>query len=399
MPSFLINVAISALRTFARRFLCSCGGGTESNGSPLDPAQEVVDIVIVGGGVIGLCIAYNLAKEREKAVTSVRWNITVLEARDSVFAAASSHNTGCLHYDFHDSFGSNLIPLGRYSFEQWQSIAMNDAQFSSDTGCRPQSFFPITPGASGGDEEEDLPNWIKMEKDWVVDWGSKGPVNATVTSTTIVAASLTKSGTIQGIKCASSKSGDTYSFPCQKLILAAGPWTPSQVKTLFPDSTLDLRPSTNAGDWVIFQNPNPMNDKTTAVVFFDDIVRSWNMPGGTMEDEPNEEVIVALLRYSERFIRRSRDSSEKRAVQLQVKEKGRAFRPFTEPGLPIISAIPARQLVPSSSSRTRSVPSNVFICFGHGSYGVTLGMGSGKLMAQVVRGETPDIDLTKFTLE
>ena len=38
------------------------------------------------------------------------------------------------------------------------------------------------------------------------------------------------------------------------------------------------------------------------------------------------------------------------------------------------------------------------MCWGHGSYGLTLGMGSGRLMSQLMRGEKPDIDLSLFAL-
>jgi glycine/D-amino acid oxidase-like deaminating enzyme len=132
-------------------------------------------VVVVGGGVIGLCTAYNLAK----AVRSrQKLKITVLEVQPSTFTAASSHNTGCLHYDFHDSFGKDIIPLGKYSFELWQSIARSDTQFVTDTGYRSQSFFPIIPGESK--DEKALPNWIASKESWDVDWGAKGVICATV---------------------------------------------------------------------------------------------------------------------------------------------------------------------------------------------------------------------------
>jgi glycine/D-amino acid oxidase-like deaminating enzyme len=140
-----------------------------------DGDATVAAVVVVGGGVIGLCTAYNLAK----AVGSKqKLKITVLDARSSAFTAASQHNTGCLHYGFHDSFGKDITPLGKYSFELWQSIARSDIQFVADTGYRPQSFFPIIPG--DGKDEKTLPNWVSSKEDWDVDWGTKGVVCATV---------------------------------------------------------------------------------------------------------------------------------------------------------------------------------------------------------------------------
>jgi glycine/D-amino acid oxidase-like deaminating enzyme len=137
--------------------------------------SDVVVIVVVGGGVIGLCAAYNLAKAAEP---QQKLKIIVLEARPSAFTATSSHNTGCLHYDFHDSFGKDITPLGKHSFELWHSIACSDTQFMSDTGYQPQSFFPIIPGKGKG--EKTLPNWVSSREDWDVDWGTKGVICATV---------------------------------------------------------------------------------------------------------------------------------------------------------------------------------------------------------------------------
>lgn len=133
-------------------------------------------IIIVGGGVIGLSIAYQLAKDCKKR--HQKPIITVLEARPATFEAASSHNTGCLHYAFHDSFGMDLTALGRYSFKLWEDIANSDSRFGKDSGYRPQPFFPVMPG--DGEGTELLPDWVDARNDWDVDWGSKGQVCATM---------------------------------------------------------------------------------------------------------------------------------------------------------------------------------------------------------------------------
>ena len=83
-----------------------------------------------------------------------------------------------MHYDLHDSFGKDITPLGKYSFELWQSIARSDTQFVTDTGYRPHSFFPIIPGE--GKDKKALPNWVASKEDWDVDWGTKGVICATM---------------------------------------------------------------------------------------------------------------------------------------------------------------------------------------------------------------------------
>jgi glycine/D-amino acid oxidase-like deaminating enzyme len=237
------------------------------------------------------------------------------------------------------------------------------------------------------------------------------------TSTTAVATILSDFGAMKGVECASVKTGKRYILPCQKLVLTAGPWTPSQVKILFPGSPLDLKPSTNAGDWIIFQNQNPLETETTAVVFFDDIVHEkleyagrndgsiWVcgrrnyvavLPLPSKEDQPDNTVISNLIDYSERFIRQSGNADGEKNPGLAIIGKGRAFRPSTVSGLPFISGIPSKYLC--SSSKSPSAACGVFICYGHGSYGITLGMGSRQRIAQLVCGQKPDLDLSKFTI-
>ena len=41
---------------------------------------------------------------------------------------------------------------------------------------------------------------------------------------------------------------------------------------------------------------------------------------------------------------------------------------------------------------------NVFLCWGHGSWGLTLGPGTGKLMSQLILGGPTDLDLSPFQI-
>jgi hypothetical protein len=140
-------------------------------------------------------------------------------------------------------------------------------------------------------------------------------------------------------------------------------------------------------DWIIFQNKKPLETKTTAVVFFDNIVHEkleyagrndgsiWVcgrrnyvalLPPPGKEDQPNDLVISDLIAYSERFIRQGGNTDGEKALDWQLSQS-RAFRLFTVSGLPFISDIPSKYLL--SSAENHSVPSGVFICYGHGSYG------------------------------
>ena len=207
-----------------------------------------------------------------------------------------------------------------------------------------------------------------------------------------------------------------YLLPCDNLVFAAGPWTPQQVALLFPHSAIDLAPATLAGDWLLLKNPAPVEEKSTASVFFNHIVGeklefsgrndgtiwvcgrtnpSAKLPPLGTEALPDTDLLADLTDYSRRFVRES-EISEKGGPRVVA--KGRAFRPVRQSGLPLITSVSAQSLASQATFSSIRQRSGVFICYGHGSYGVSMGMGSGKLMAQVIYEDKPDIDISKFTL-
>lgn len=73
---------------------------------PFFLASRESNIAIIGAGVIGLCTAYQLA--RESHCTTHR--VVVFDATDDVFAASSCTNIGILSGN---EFQDDLVPLGR----------------------------------------------------------------------------------------------------------------------------------------------------------------------------------------------------------------------------------------------------------------------------------------------
>ena len=208
---------------------------------------------------------------------------------------------------------------------------------------------------------------------------------------------------------------------CFRLLLACGPWTPIVYRTLFPSSQIDLQASTNSGDWIVCKNPCPTTEKTVAYVSFQAIVgdkmefaarndgtiwacgrRNYTaalpQPGQTAK--PDEEIIEELLGRAHEWLNRGCCCKEKHPDKLQLVRKGRAFRPATKSGLPVLSEATTLDLTGeiARTSQNLNSSSGVFVCWGHGSYGLTLGMGTGKLMSQLMRGKTPDLDLSLFAL-
>lgn len=125
------------------------------------------------------------------------------------------------------------------------------------------------------------------------------------------------------------------------------------------------------------------------------------LPSPRHTGEPDEALVAELSARARSWLDWGCRYTEEHAGLVQVVKKGRAFRPATRSALPLMTEVETLKLVSDSKtgSETGKCSSGLFVCWGHGSYGLTLGMGSGRLMSQLMSGEEPDIDLTPFSLD
>lgn len=413
--------------------------GMESyDSAPLDAHATASDTnlettIIVGGGSIGLNTAYHLALLAKASEQPRR--IVVVEIFNETFAAASGQNTGCLHHEFREDEGPILEPLGKYSFQLWGERA-EDADFRAAVGYRAHNFFELNPGSGFGLEK--LPDWLQYDPSWDVDESVLSSPSAMVnpmevgkwitseclrlgveirTNNRVISAALSSSGRVQSVDL--NTAGTTSTLHCTSLVLAAGPWTPDLYHQLFPASTVDLKGVSVGGDWILFRNPYRIIEMSNAFVALDGIVEEklevvgrqdgtiWligrkdgkatlSAPGTNAS--PNETMIDELLGRARAYLRepaRKDSVTHKDCAPFPILSTGRGIRPGRTSLLPIISQVPGPMI---STDNVRSEASGVFINWGHGSYGLTLGMGSGKVMSQLICGQEPDVDLRPFTL-
>ena len=230
-------------------------------------------------------------------------------------------------------------------------------------------------------------------------------------NTQAVSARLSKTQRILALDVIDDRQNPSV-LECSKLVLAAGSWTPNVFTKLFPLSPIEIESSTSAGEWIVFKNPEPFSNRSIAAVFLDEIVgqklefagRNDNTVWATGEKSqigelpnvggipyPNISNLLRLKEKANEFLKHpSRGDPE-----LYVLNQGRSYRPTTRTQLPIIAGVPACKL---SSDKCDDSEITVYINFGHGSHGVALGMGSGKLMSQVVLNRSVDLDISKLDL-
>lgn len=121
-----------------------------------------------------------------------------------------------------------------------------------------------------------------------------------------------------------------------------------------------------------------------------------NLPIVGTSAPADTDVIAELVGRAYRFLKVQNLDNPAKFEELQVASSGRAYRPATPSGRPMTSAVPPDQL--SGGFGYAGSSGNVFLCWGHGSYGITLGPGTGKLMSQIIQGIAPDIDLSPYKI-
>ena len=171
----------------------------------------------------------------------------------------------------------------------------------------------------------------------------------------------------------------TSAIDCNKLVLAAGPWTPATFQMLFPPSSIKFDPVISAGNWCVIENSGSYSEKAIAGVYFDAIVghelefagrndhtiwatgeqtATGEVPGAGQVPQPDPGSLGKLKFYADLYLKRQHGGKQR----MRVIGQGRAYRPATRTQLPIIAAVPACEL---SSDRCNDCNTSVFVNSGH----------------------------------
>jgi glycine/D-amino acid oxidase-like deaminating enzyme len=409
--------------------------------------------VIIGGGIIGTATAYYLSESSPNPSS-----IHIIESTPRLFASASGYAAGFLAKDW---FSSLVESLGELSFELHRQLAQEH------NGQKRWGYAPSTALSLAIDEGRGVENGERGE-DWLLEGTSRANVSAAAGKGGMLRGDGTpawvtrqKGRTLEkissedgcaqveprqlceflmdkcrekrvqlhmparatevvrghdealtGVMVHNDETNQSTTIECERIVFAAGAWTPSAFSQLFPDSTLRIPISSLAGHSINVRSPrHTLVDEGKygrCHALFAAPSRDWSfapeaisrmggeiyvaglnsevmpLPRLATDAKVDPEAIEELKKVTVRLAGLAApDGQGAQKDDLQVTREALCFRPVASGGRPIITRIEDKML---GDSIKMAKGAGVYVAAGHGPWGISLSLGTGKVMAEMVQG-------------
>ncbi|CAI0428496.1 unnamed protein product [Linum tenue] len=363
-------------------------------------------VVVCGGGVIGVCTAYFLAK---KGVS-----VTLIE-KSSIACAASGKAGGFLALDWCD--GGPVGPLARASFNLHRTLA-EELDGAQSYGYRPLTTLSVTVAESELGNPPESSSAAKKIPNWV-DGPARGPRTIGTTETTaqvhpqlFTRTLITKAVESYGVEVVIGKveavaveEGRANSVVLEggrviesdAVVLALGPWCGKfeMLKSIFrvyglrahsivlePKRPDAITPHALFLSYLPGGGGKPMDPEVyprpTGEVYVCGMSSEVEVPDDPEQITGDPESIRVLKRVAKTV------SSHLAEGEATVKAEQACFLPCTDDSLPVIGEIPGVK--------------GCFVATGHSCWGILNGPATGAAMAElVVDGESSIVDLSRFS--
>ncbi|OJD23320.1 hypothetical protein ACJ73_05327 [Blastomyces percursus] len=242
------------------------------------------------------------------------------------------------------------------------------------------------------------------------------------------------SGSTTGIALQNQRTNTQSTIPCTNLLFAAGAWTPRAFDALFPTSPTRIPVTSLSGYSIVVRSPRHtlsherVTYAGTAHAVFTTHPRACGF-SPEIFSRAGGEIYLAGLNSSETplpalasdahgmmeadkvaLVRKttvtlmgkadpdvaSKDAEEDANIDdLEVVREALCFRPWTESGRPIVARLGDWVL----GSGGVSPSGGVFMAAGHGPWGISMSLGTGKVMADMIRGVKTSADVSGLGLE
>jgi glycine/D-amino acid oxidase-like deaminating enzyme len=205
-----------------------------------------------------------------------------------------------------------------------------------------------------------------------------------------------------------SPDGSERVLPCDALLLTAGVWTPRVFKTLFPNATISLPIKHLSGHSVVLRSPHwmaaapPMSGchaifTTDAEADFSPEI--FSRAGGDIylaglnttavpipelasEVRPEPASIEVLIRVAQKLLGDG---------QVDVVQTGLCHRPVSSSRVPLLTRLTQEQTGAIFNG-------GVWVSTGHGPWGISLSLGTGLVLAELVLSKSPSADVSQLGL-
>ncbi|KAI1337110.1 FAD dependent oxidoreductase [Xylariaceae sp. FL0016] len=408
--------------------------------------------VILGSGIIGASTAFYLLKHQPGS------SIHLVEPSPELFASASGYAGGFLAKDW---FGAPAAELGALSFDEHRKLAekrdggqlwgySQSTSISLVTARRENKAVDIwchqgasrAEAASGRNSTGIAPAWLRRvtgdEVEVTGEEGNTAQVDPLQLSQFLLQKCLdagvhlhhpAKAISIQtdvrdelSSTCIADTSTSTATetdVPCTRLIITAGAWSAQVFAGLFPKATDKLPISSLAGHSLVLRSPRWTKEHEAHgchAVFmasepgyspeiFSRIGGHIYIAGLNSATEPLPPLATdAKANISKKAIQRLRDTAKEVLGpstgddDLEVVREGLCFRPVTEKGTPVLGRIPDEVLGEGVNTRP-GAEGGVFLAAGHGPWGISMSLGTGKVMAEMCQGRELSADVSRLALK
>lgn len=367
----------------------------------MDPQPKRV--AVCGGGVIGVCTAYFLAKKGAA--------VTLIE-KSSVACAASGKSGGFLALDWCD--GGPLSSLARASFNLHRSLA-EELNGTESYGYRPLTTLSLTITESGKQGQssrvQNLPSWVDGPARDLRAIGSTettAQVHPQMFTKTLLSKAVEKYGVevvigkvdsvgVEGGRVDSVVLEGGRVIESDSVVLALGPWSGKfeMLSSLFrvyglrahsivlePKEPDAITPHALFLSYYPAQGGKPMDPEVyprpSGEVYLCGMSSEVEVPEDPEQIVGDPESLEVLKRVA------STVSSHLVEGEARLKAEQACFLPCTDDSVPVIGEIPGVK--------------GCYVATGHNCWGILNGPATGAAMAElIVDGQSTIVDLARFS--
>ncbi|KGO39193.1 FAD dependent oxidoreductase [Penicillium expansum] len=367
---------------------------------------------------------------------------------------------GAMSFDLHHELATTQGGEKKWGFMKGTAFNLDTVAQRQRGGPRGDDWLRTGTSraeTSAGSEDitpVEFPEWLTMQKEGIVEkisqgetvaqvdplWLSQFLINGAVSRGVKLhnpaqATAVIKDGKdmITGVKIVSLDSKKESIIPCTNLVLSMGPWTPRALRDLFPSSQVLFDISPLAGYSLVVRSPrytmehernvyrgsshavfttHPPSCGFSAEIFLREggeiYIAGLNNPtmklpscaGDTSQlFDPSEmqklkDVAVRLMGDLPKGTKEATDETSN-TDDLEIIREGLCFRPVGDNGIPTIGRVGDHSL----GGVKVNPKGGVFIAAGHGAWGISLCLGTGKVVSEMIKKQKLSVDVSGLAVQ